>query len=319
MPEPETSTLQRGISVIIPVYNSSGLLELVVDPVIESLRSTGHPHEIIMVNDGSRDDSWSRIKLLISRYSCARGINFMRNYGQHNAVLCGIRLAHFETCITMDDDGQHPPQHIIPLLEKLDEGYDVVYGTPLKEQHGILRDAASKITKAVLQHAMGAETAANVSALRIFRTRLRDAFANYNGPFVSIDVLLTWGTSRFTFMPLEHLPRAGGASNYTLRKLLTHALNMMTGFTALPLQFAIWIGFFFTLFGILVLAFVVGRYLFHGEVVPGFAFLASIVAIFSGAQLFSLGIFGEYLARMHFRVMEKPSYSVGEKCSGAQI
>jgi undecaprenyl-phosphate 4-deoxy-4-formamido-L-arabinose transferase len=236
----------------------------------------------------------------------------MRNYGQHNTLLCGIRQARYEVIVTMDDDLQHPPEEIPNLLAKLAEGYDVVYGTPQQEQHGFWRDVASQVTKLALQSTMGAETARNVSAFRAFRTRLRDAFANYQGPFVSIDVLLTWGTTRFAAIPVHHDPRRVGRSNYTFVRLVTHALNMMTGFSTWPLQLASLIGFAFTLFGLGVLVYVIGRYLIEGGSIAGFPFLASIIAIFSGAQLFALGIIGEYLARMHFRMMERPAYSVRE-------
>jgi undecaprenyl-phosphate 4-deoxy-4-formamido-L-arabinose transferase len=127
---------------------------------------------------------------------------------------------------------------------------------------------------------------------------------------VSIDVLLTWSTTRFAATPVRHDPRRLGASNYSFRRLVTHALNMMTGFSTLPLQFASLVGFAFTLFGAGVLVLVVVRYVIKGTSVPGFPFLASVIAIFSGAQLFALGIVGEYLARMHFRMMERPTYSV---------
>jgi undecaprenyl-phosphate 4-deoxy-4-formamido-L-arabinose transferase len=127
---------------------------------------------------------------------------------------------------------------------------------------------------------------------------------------VSIDVLLTWCTTRFAAVPVRHEPRRRGVTNYTFRKLVTHAFNMMTGFSTLPLQLASVVGFVFTLFGLVVLVAVIGRYLIQGEKVPGFPFLASVIAIFSGAQLFALGIIGEYLARMHFRMMERPTYAV---------
>jgi undecaprenyl-phosphate 4-deoxy-4-formamido-L-arabinose transferase len=159
---------------------------------------------------------------------------------------------------------------------------------------------------------MGAETARQVSALRVFRAQVRDAFANYSAPFVSVDVLLTWGTTRFASVPVQHAPRAAGRSNYTLRKLITHALNMMTGFSVLPLQLASLLGFGLALFSVVVLVYVVGRYLLEGTPVQGFPFLASLIGIFSGAQLLALGVIGEYLARMHFRVMDKPSYVVRE-------
>jgi undecaprenyl-phosphate 4-deoxy-4-formamido-L-arabinose transferase len=140
-----------------------------------------------------------------------------------------------------------------------------------------------------------------------------EAFANYQSPFVSIDVLLTWGTTRFAAVPVRHDPRRIGKSNYTFRKLVTHALNMMTGFSVLPLQLASLMGFGFALFGLLMLVYVLGRYLIQGGSVPGFPFLASAIAIFSGAQLLVLGIIGEYLARMHFRMMEKPTYVIRQR------
>jgi undecaprenyl-phosphate 4-deoxy-4-formamido-L-arabinose transferase len=139
---------------------------------------------------------------------------------------------------------------------------------------------------------------------------MRAAFERYSGPYVSIDVLLTWSTHRFAAVPVDNPPRALGLSNYTLRKLFTHAMNMMTGFSTLPLQLASMIGFVLTFFGAAILILVVGRYLLQGGSVPGFSFLASIIAIFSGAQLFALGIMGEYIARVHSRTMEKPSYAV---------
>ncbi len=157
---------------------------------------------------------------------------------------------------------------------------------------------------------MGAEIARQVSAFRAVRAEVANAFSHYEGPFVSIDVLLTWGTNRFAATPVRHEPRSQGTSGYTFRKLVTHALNMMTGFSTKPLQIASLIGFAFTLFGFGVLCYVLGRYFLQGTPVPGFPFLASIVALFSGAQLFALGIMGEYLARMHFRSMQKPPYVV---------
>jgi undecaprenyl-phosphate 4-deoxy-4-formamido-L-arabinose transferase len=163
---------------------------------------------------------------------------------------------------------------------------------------------------------MGAETARKVSAFRAFRTELRHAFENYRSPSVNLDVLLTWATSRFTSETVTHAPRHKGDSGYTLRKLISHALNMMTGFSALPLQMASIVGFSFAFFGFGILAYVVGRYLIQGGSVPGFPFLASIIAIFSGAQLFALGIVGEYLARMHFRSMGRPPYSIRETTGG---
>ena len=298
------------ISVVIPVYRSEAVLPALVQRLQPMLAALAHQYELVLVSDGSPDRSWEVIEQVASQHGWVRGIRLMRNYGQHNALLAGIRAARFDIIVTMDDDLQHPPEQLPRLLAKMEEGFDVVYGTPEQEQHGLLRDLASLVTKIALQGAMGAETAREVSAWRVFRTQLRDAFAAYHSPFVSIDVLLTWGTTKFGSVCVRHDPRTIGKSNYTFGKLVRHALNMMTGFSVLPLQLASGIGFAFTLFGVGVLLYVVGRYLFSGTSVAGFPFLASIIAIFSGAQLFALGIIGEYLARMHFRTMDKPPYAV---------
>ena len=306
------------LSLVIPVYNGALSLPELMRELAATLPELASEYEVILVNDGSRDTSWQVISDLVTQYSWVRGFDLMRNYGQHNALLCGIREARHDIIVTMDDDLQHPPSEIHRLLERLAEGYDVVYGTPQQQQHGLLRDLASELTKMALRSSMGVDVARNVSAFRAFRTKVREAFVNYQGSYISIDVLLTWGTTRFSALPVRHDERKFGASNYTFRKLLTHAINMVTGFSTLPLQLASLIGFVFTIFGMLVLVYVIGRYLILGVVVQGFAFLASIIAIFSGAQLFALGIIGEYLARMHFRMMDRPTYVVRTSTTEAE-
>jgi glycosyltransferase involved in cell wall biosynthesis len=301
---------ERGsISVVTPVYNGEASVAELCRRLEEVLPRVATQYEIILVNDGSRDRSWEVISELSSRLPTVRGLNLMRNYGQHNALLCGIRAAKYEVIVTMDDDLQHPPEEIPRLLARLEEGFDVVYGAPKTEQNGPMRAIASRITRLALRSAVGADIAKNVSAFRIFRTQLREAFAGYQTPFVSIDVLLTWATTRFGATTVPFQKRFSGSSNYTFVKLVRYALDMMTGFSTAPLQLASLIGFTCTLFGIGVLIYVFVRYCLEGSV-PGFPFLASIIAIFSGAQLFALGVIGEYLARMHFRSMKRPAYVV---------
>lgn len=306
------------VSVVIPVYNSEASLPLLVERLASVLPTIAGDHEVILVNDGSRDRSWSVITDLATRYANVRGVDLMRNYGQHNALVCGVRAARFRTIVTLDDDLQHPPEEIPRLLAKLDEGYDVVYGTPEQERHGLWRDFASRFTKSVLKSAMQVDIARDVSAFRAFRLSGDDAFGTYRSPYVSVDVLLTWQTTKFTSVRVRHDVRFTGRSQYTVKKLIMHAVNMLTGFSTWPLRLASVVGFGFTFFGIAVLVYVVGRYLISGVVVPGFAFTASIIAIFSGAQMFTIGIIGEYLARLHFRMMGKPLYLVRASTGSAE-
>jgi undecaprenyl-phosphate 4-deoxy-4-formamido-L-arabinose transferase len=309
------TTPPAGLSVVVPVYNSGGILPKLVERLQPVLLGLHRDHELILVNDGSKDDSWKAVRHLVGEKPFVRGINLMRNYGQHNALLAGIRAARFDTVVTMDDDLQHPPEELPRLLAAFGPEIDVLYGKPEQMQHGFFRDLSSAITKIALQRAMGSETARMVSAWRVFRTNLRAGFANYNSPFVNIDVLLTWSSRRFAATAVRHDPRDSGSSNYGIGKLIRHTLNMMTGFSVLPLQLASIVGFVFTLFGMAVLAYVVGRYILFGSSVAGFPFLASIIAIFSGAQLFALGIIGEYIASIHFRTMNRPAYTVSEDTS----
>jgi len=299
--------------VVVPAYNSELSLPELVRRLKPVLDAAATDYELILVDDGSRDGTWPVIEELARSHEWVRGVNLMRNYGQHNAVLCGVRLVHNELTLTMDDDLQHPPEEIPKLLEKLTPDKDVIYGPPAKETHGLWRDLASQVTKIALQSAMGAPIARKAGPFRLFRTSLREAFAGYDGPYVSIDVLLTWSTTRFAAVEVRHEPRTLGTSNYTFRKLVVHALNMVTGFSSWPLQLSSMIGFSFTVVGTLVLFYVMISYLVRGgSSVQGFTFLASMIAIFSGVQLFSLGIIGEYLARMHSRSMQHPTYAVRE-------
>jgi undecaprenyl-phosphate 4-deoxy-4-formamido-L-arabinose transferase len=305
---------RMSVSVVIPVFNAEPNLAELHRQLMPALAALVERFEVIFVEDCSRDRSWDIVRRLALEDPRVRGIRLNRNYGQHNALLCGIRAARYDVIVTMDDDLQHPVSEIRVLLAELTAGHEVVYGTSNELQHDLWRNLASRLTKLALRSAMGAQSAAQVSAFRAFPTRLRAAFEDYRSPSVSIDVLLTWATQRFTAVTVKHAPRRAGESNYTIRKLITHAFNLMTGFSTMPLKLASVVGFVFTLFGFGVLAWVLGRYFISGASVPGFAFLASIIAIFSGAQMFTLGIFGEYLGRMYGRTMERPAYVVGERC-----
>ncbi len=302
--------MKPSISVVIPVYNGRSTLTDLTKRLDLEMKKISRIFEIILINDGSPDQSWKLIEELALKSRHVHGINLMRNYGQHNAIFCGLMNAKYDLIVTLDDDLQHPPEEITHMLDCLNQGYDVVYGTPLKETHGLFRDLASVMTKLILANLMGAKTARSVGPFRIFKAEVCKAFSHYQGPYVNIDVLLTWGTKNFGYVPVNHISRNTGKSNYNFRKLTNHAMNLITGFSTLPLQMASLTGFGFTIIGFIILIYVLLRYVISGVIVPGFTFLASIVVIFSGATLFALGIIGEYLARMYFRLMDKPKYVV---------
>jgi len=304
-------------SVVIPVYKSQATLALLVDRLGQVLPSLSEAFEVILVDDCSPDGSWQVVQALADSHPWVQGIHLMRNFGQHAATLCGIRAARYEVTVTMDDDLQHPPEEIPHLLAKLDEGADVVYGVPRQRPHSWWRNLASVASKLIVSAAIGLKTVRDVSAFRAFRTELRQAFESYDNPDVMIDVLLSWGTTRFTAVPVDEQPRAVGASNYTLGRLIRMYLLYLTNFSTKPLRFSNIVGFLFTLLGFGGFVYVLTIYFTAGSV-PGFPFLASVILIFSGAQLFALGIIGEYLARVFERTAGRRPYIVAKTTAGSQ-
>ena len=188
----------------------------------------------------------------------------------------------------------------------------MVYGVPQKRPHSWWRNWFSVVIKRVLAQVMGIRTIRDIGAFRAFRASLRKAFADYRNPNVILDVLLSWGTARFAAVTVDEKPREMGQSNYNFAKLFRVTMVVVTGFSTVPLRFASMLGFGFTLFGIAIFLYVLAATLLQGSM-PGFPFLASIIALFSGTQLFALGIIGEYLARIFDRSMDRPAYMIGEE------
>jgi undecaprenyl-phosphate 4-deoxy-4-formamido-L-arabinose transferase len=177
---------------------------------------------------------------------------------------------------------------------------------------GFIRNVITGWTKRILASVMGIPNLRNISAFRCFRTEIRKASENYQSPNVTLDVLLSWGTSRFSAIPVNINPPTEHGSNYNYRGLIRETLFILTGYSTAPLRIASIIGFLMTLVGIGLFLYVIWLYFFAGSI-PGFPFLVSVIAIFNGTTLFAIGIFGEYLARIFSRSMDKPTYVVGYK------
>jgi undecaprenyl-phosphate 4-deoxy-4-formamido-L-arabinose transferase len=317
----ESTSSANGIdlTVVVPVYNSASTLAPLAERIANMLQSHSLVGELIFVNDGSRDGSWKAAAELASAQPWITAINLSRNCGQHVALLTGMRLARGRWVVTMDDDLQHPPEEIPILLAKLNDGADVVYGVPENDRHDFWRNALSVTAKVILQRFIGIKRAEDTSAFRAIRSEILAPFRTYDSFYVDVDALLTWVTDRFDSVRVRHFERTEGESNYTLGSLIRHALKMVLCFTTLPLRIASIVGFAFTLFGLLALGYVLVVYAIYGSSVPGFAFLACLISIFSGAQLFSLGILGEYFAKVHFRIMGRPGSLVRESVNARTL
>ena len=300
---------EPGVSIVVPTYRSPTTLA----ELVERTASLGlNTYEIIIVDDGNSDATWEQIGLLSHADKSVVGLRLGRNFGQHSALLAGVRKAKYSKIVTIDDDLQNPPEEIPKLLAKLDNGVDVVYGVSTQVRQNMWRRFTSRTAKAIFAKALGFESAISISSFRAFRTQLREGFSGELGPHVSLDALLTWSTSRFSTVEVEHHERRVGKSNYSLTKLVRFMLDTATSYSTRPLRLATTIGFITTLFGLLMLVWVIGNAVFVGDAVPGFPFLAASIAVFSGVQLVVLGILGEYLGKIHFRAMNKPTFSVSE-------
>jgi undecaprenyl-phosphate 4-deoxy-4-formamido-L-arabinose transferase len=304
-------------SVVIPSFRSSATLEPLVSRILAAC-SAGSV-EVIIVEDGESSECWGTIQALSRRFPQLRGLRLGRNSGQHGALLAGIREARGQVIVTLDDDLQNPPEEIPRLLAALSEDVDVVYGVPESVNHAASRRMTSRLSKTLLHKTLGFNSAVSISPFRAFRTHLRSSFSGNLGPNVSIDALLTWSTHRFATVTVSHAQRAVGRSNYTTRKLVRFMIDTATGYSTLPLRLATSLGFFMLLFGAAVLVYVISRPLLTGQSVAGFPFLASTITIFAGTQLLVLGILGEYIGRMHFRVMNRPTYFIAERTDEADV
>ena len=302
--------LGSGISVVVPVYRSEQTLKELIGRVSQALQNCDF--EIILVDDASGDGSWQQISSLAKENQYVHGLRLGRNSGQHGALLAGVRVAKFEIVVTIDDDLQNPPEEIEKLISELKPSVDVVYGVSAEIKQNFYRRIGSKFVRKFFSSALGFNSAVTMSSFRAFRTELRDGFNTQLGPNISLDALLTWSTTRFAVAKVRHDERKIGSSHYTFRKLVRFMIDMTTGYSALPLRLATAIGFTTIGLGFLLLLFVVGRPLLSGGSVPGFPLLASSIIIFSGVQIFLLGVLGEYIGRMHFRVMNKPTYMIAE-------
>lgn len=299
------------ISVIVPCYRSRLSLPELVDRLHRQLTAMTEAYEIILVVDGSPDDTYAVARELETQApETVRAVLLRRNYGQHNALVAGLDRARYPITVTIDDDLQHLPEELPTLVAPLaDPTVDLVYGVAVEEEHAFFRSLASRMVKAALATA-GVPSARDVSAFRAFRTELRDGFAHVADPYASIDVLLSWTTTAIRRVDVKMAQRTVGESGYTFSKLVRHALNMATGYGTVPLKLVTWMGLACSFLGFVLLVVVLWKY-FTGEIlVAGFTTLTAMLSFLFGATMLSLGILGEYIGRLHFRSMQRPTFLV---------
>lgn len=298
---------------MVPVYGGESTLETLVKRLREVLESRGVRYEIIFVCDAPIDGSWPLVRRLAKQYpEEVRGYLLRRNFGQHAALLLGVRAALGRTIVTMDEDLEHNPNDVPALVEASERHGAIVYGVPVRMQHGWFRNQSSRFVKWFLAQYLGVEDAQDLSAFRAFPQDLREAFRAYGSEMVAVDVLLSWAGAPVRSMLCEFESRQGGRSGYTFRKLVAHLGNLAFGFSVAPLRAASYLGFISLVLAILIGGYVLTNWFISGSAVPGFAFLALTISAFAGAQLMVLGIMGEYLGRLYIDGLKRPQYLISD-------
>jgi len=297
------------LSIVVPVYNSEALLPEVVRRSSAVARElVGEKFELVFVNDGSVDGSWATLEELAVQDPHVVAIDLSRNYGQHNALMCGFSKARGEFLATIDDDLQTPPEEIPKLYQAMVDDVDVVYGVYAKKQHDIFRNVGSWLVQKVYGQVFGLR--GQLSSFRLLRRRIAHAILAYNLSFTFIDGLLAWYTTRIVHVEVAHHERKTGRSGYSLRGLVLLAFNMLTNFSTVPLHLATAMGLLFSLMGFGAGAFFLIKKLVWSIPVEGYTSMIVAIAIFAGVQLLTLGILGEYIGRMHINVNRRPQFDV---------
>ena len=303
------------ISVVIPCYCSAESLPSLVPRLLHSLRPRGDV-EIVLVNDSSPDGgrTWDAIKALVDGSPDeVVGIDLARNFGEHHAVLAGLKQSTGDFVVVMDDDGQNPPEEVPKLLDAYDGDVDVVYTSYAVKYHHFLRNMGSRFTNWVAGSLMGKPRGLYLCSFKGMSRRLVDRISAYPGSFPYIDGLVFRNTRRYTVVEVEHQAREEGASGYSLRRLLRLYANMAFGFSILPLRIVSAIGISASLLAVmLAIWFVIERLLTDDPAQLGWASTAVLVTFFGGAMLFALGILGEYTGRLFLTATGQPPYLINE-------
>lgn len=300
------------LSVVIPCYGSEKTIESVVREVMETITVRKIDYEIILVNDSSPDNVWEKIKKLSMNNEKITGINFAKNFGQHSALMAGYRVCSGDYILSLDDDGQTPANEMFSLLDKLEEGYDVVYASYENKQHSGFRNLGSKVNDYMCEKLLGKPKGLMVSSYFITRKYIIDEICKYKNPYCYILGLVLRTTNNIANVPVKHRARQQGHSGYTLKKLIALWMNGFTAFSIQPLRIATMIGIIFAAFGFLYTIYIVVNHFCNPLTPIGWSSIVAAIMIVGGLILCVLGMIGEYLGRVYISLNTAPQYVIKE-------
>jgi polyisoprenyl-phosphate glycosyltransferase len=300
------------LSIVIPCYNEEGNIERMYQELNKELQS--YSYEIIFVNDGSRDKTLEILKSLAAKDSHIKYISFSRNFGHQNALKAGLDHSSGDCVISMDADLQHPPVLIKTLLEKWNEGFDIVNTIRIKEEGlSLFKRFSSKLFYKVINFLSNTEIQEGAADFRLMDKKVVDAFKSLNENYLFIRGLVSW--VGFTQTAIEYKPsdRFSGTTKYSLKKMVHFASSGITSFSTKPLKISIYIGFIIAMAAFIYGLYVIYCALYTTKVVPGWASVTTSILFIGGLQLIMIGILGEYLGKLFMENKRRPNYIIKEK------
>ncbi len=299
------------ISVVIPVFNSSEIIpELIERMMVTFTKLSNYQFELIMVNDGSEDKSWEELKIQKNKFpEHIKIINFTKNYGQHNAILCGFSFCSGDFVITMDDDLQHPPEEISKLIEAQKiKDVDIVYGMYKIKQHSFIRNLGSLFIRKTSEYKKQNEEGG--SSFRLIRKNLVNILVQKHAQhFLFLDTVLNWYNTNIQIVEVNHEPRKQGKTGYSLAKLFNIYINILYYYSTKPLKVIIFVGLFSSLISFLLgLRFIYNKFI-H-DVPLGYTSIIVAIMFSTSLILFCLGVIGNYLYKLYQLQQNKPPYSI---------
>lgn len=299
-------------SVVIAVFNEQeNMLELCrrLTAVMQSLGAT---YEIILVDDGSTDRSFPMMKALHEQDNRIKALKLSRNFGHHVALTAGLDLANAEAVILMDADLQDQPEEIPKLLEKFNEGYDVVYGIRKNRKESLRRRIAASVFTAIMNRMTGSGHFATGGVFRVMSGQVRDELQQCRETSRFIIGLVSWLGFNQTGVEVEHGARYAGETKYNLWRLIKLLINTVTSFSYLPLQLASYLGLLTALVSVSWGAYIIYRWIFLDVPVAGFTSIIVAILFLGAVQLIVLGVIGEYVGRVYTESQARPLYVVKE-------
>lgn len=296
------------VSICIPVYNGADSIERLLAAIDMAFSATDK--EVVLVNDGSRDNSAEVCRKLVEQYAYVKFIDLRKNSGEHNAVMCALNYCTGDCAAIIDDDLQNPPEEIHKLIAEMEKGYDVVFAKYHKKKHSLFRNIGSKFNDLFATWLLEKPKDLYLCSFKLVSRAVIDEIIKYKGPFPYVDGLILRVTDSFSSVYVNHNARESGHSNYNLKRLVRLYLNMFINFSIKPMRFITMVGF--SIMGIaLVLAvmFVIDK-LLHPETAAGWTSLAVLILFFGGLQGFFLGLIGEYIGKNYLDKNGTPQWTV---------